>query len=72
MYGISIEKLNNILESNHTGKNSVFYCNNCLGNEKECICNRIGGYDVETGIPIVDVTDDEWRYPDGSQKEDDD
>jgi hypothetical protein len=47
-----------------------FYCCECFANvEGECICDRIVGYDAETGIPKVDMTDEEWYYLYGSQVE---
>lgn len=47
---------------------SSFYCNFCFAYVKtECICDRITGYDPETGVPIVDVTDSEWHYLYGSR-----
>jgi len=40
-----------------------FYCINCIASiESECICNRIVGYDAETGTPRVDMTKEEWAY----------
>ena len=40
-----------------------FYCINCIAPiESECICNRIVGYDAETGTPRVDMTKEEWAY----------
>jgi len=36
---------------------------NCFANTREeCICDRIEGYDVETGIPLVSLNDSEWAY----------
>lgn len=47
-------------EGNHASK---FYCIDCSAYiESECICNRIVGYDAETGIPRVDMTEEEWAY----------
>ena len=37
-----------------------FYCIASI--ESECICNRIVGYDAETGTPRVDMTKEEWAY----------
>jgi hypothetical protein len=40
-----------------------FYCIDCFADiESECICNRIVGYDAETGYPIVDLTEDNEAY----------
>jgi hypothetical protein len=39
------------------------YCIDCFADiESEFICDRIVGYDAETGYPIVDVTEEEWTY----------
>jgi DTW domain-containing protein YfiP len=43
--------------------NYKLYCRDCFAAiESECLCNRIVGYDAETGVPIVDISDDEWHY----------
>lgn len=42
---------------------SNFYCVDCFAYiESECFCDRIVGYDAETGYLIVDVTEEEWAY----------
>ena len=47
-------------ECNHDGN---FYCVDCFAYiESEFFCDRIVGYDAETGYPIVDVTEEEWAY----------
>jgi hypothetical protein len=43
--------------------NNGFYCSECFADrESDCICERIVGYDAETGYPVVDVTEEEWVY----------
>jgi len=43
--------------------NNGFYCSECFADrESDCICDRLVGYDAETGYPIVDVTEEEWVY----------
>jgi hypothetical protein len=40
-----------------------FYCVECLADSpQDCICKKILGYDKETGIPVVDLTDEECEY----------
>jgi hypothetical protein len=47
-------------EGNHDGN---FCCVDCFAYiESECFCDRIVGYDAQTGYPIVDVTEEEWAY----------
>jgi hypothetical protein len=44
-------------------KHFRFYCVECLAeSSQDCICKKILGYDKETGIPIVDLTDEECEY----------
>ena len=39
------------------------YCVECLADSsQDCICKKILRYDKETGIPIVNLTDEEWKY----------
>jgi DTW domain-containing protein YfiP len=43
--------------------NYSFYCLECFTDTREqCICDRIEGYDAETGYPIVSITEEEWNY----------
>lgn len=51
------------MESNNSKKTDVFCCRICCADTKgECICDRITGYYRDTGVPIVDITDDEANY----------
>ena len=46
-----------------TERNHKFYCNDCFADiESECFCNRIVGYDAETGYAVVDITEDDEGY----------
>jgi len=39
------------------------YCVECLADSsQDCICKKILGYDKETNIPVVDLTDEECEY----------
>ena len=40
-----------------------FYCVECLADSsQDCICKKILGYDKDTDIPVVDLTDEECEY----------
>ena len=42
---------------------SKFYCVDCFAyTESECFCDRIVGYDPESGYPIVNLTEDDEKY----------
>jgi hypothetical protein len=42
-------------------KTISLYCHYCFANtESECYCNRIQGYDANTGLPIVAIFQSEW------------
>lgn len=44
-------------------KHFQFYCVECLADSsQDCICKKILGYDIETGIPIVALTNEECEY----------
>ena len=40
-----------------------FYCVECFADSsQDCICKKILGYDKDTDIPVVDLTDAECEY----------
>ena len=44
-------------------KHFRFYCVECLADSsQDCICKKILGYDKETDIPIVALTNEECEY----------
>jgi hypothetical protein len=50
-----------------TEQEGNYYCKFCCVDcfayvESECFCDRILGFDAETGYPIVDVTEDDEAY----------
>jgi DTW domain-containing protein YfiP len=43
--------------------NYSFYCLECFADTRDqCICDKIEGYDAETGYTIVSITEEEWSY----------
>jgi hypothetical protein len=49
--------------SSYNIKTCGSYCSDCFADvESECICDRIVGYNAETGFPIVEVTEEEEAY----------
>ena len=44
-------------------ENDYSFCLECFADAREqCICDKIEGYDAETGYPIVTITEEEWSY----------
>lgn len=40
-----------------------FCCGGCFADTpEECICDRIEGFDAETGYPIISINELEWEY----------
>ena len=52
-----------VTEKEYDSKTKIFsfYCRNCFADTKsDCYCDRIQGYDANTGLPIVAIYQSEW------------